>query len=166
MWVSEVVEDIKPVEDLVTPVKLGLVVCLLIAVGYVVESEVMPGLAALGRVGLPRGQHVHGYQGGGDVQVEPGGSCLLHELENQGVIANYIGTEPAVASSDMLEFHNVGLWDDTGGEDAIAKLLDVENSITAMLEVQLYAEDLMPEVGVLKSVISHLEVSMYDVNYL
>jgi len=169
MWVSEVVEDIKPLEDLVTPAKLGLVEDLLIAVGYVVMREVMPGLAALVCAGLLGRQQVHGYQGyqgGGDVQVEPGGSCLLYEPELLGVIAKYIGAEPAAASSDLLELHKVELCDHIGGEDVIAKMLEVENCIKAVLGVQLYAEDLMVEVGGIKSVISYQEGSMCNVNYL
>ena len=157
-----VVEDIKAEpRDLATPIKLGMVEDLpedlLIAVGHVVVSEVMPDLAALGRAGLPRGQQVHGYQGGGDVQVEPGGSCLPHELELLGAIAKYIGTELAVASPDMLELHNVGLCDHTGGEDAIVKMLDVDNYMTAVLGVELHAEGLKADVGGIKAAYSYQE---------
>ena len=169
---AEVVEDIKAEpRDLATPIKLGMVEDLpkdlLIAVGHVVVSEVMPGLTALGRAGLPRGQQVHGYLGGGDVQVEPGGSCLLYEQELPGVIAKYIGAEPAAASSDILELYKVWLSDLIGGDNAIAKMLEVNNSVKAVPGVQLHAEDLRVGVGVIKSVISYQEeVSMYEVNYL
>ena len=99
--------------------------------------------------------------------MEPGGSCLLYELELLGVIAKYIGAEPAAASSDLLELHKVELCDHIGGEDAIAKMLEVDNSVKAVPGVQLHAEDLRVGVGVIKSVISYQEeVSMYEVNYL
>ena len=57
------------------------------------------------------------------------------------------------------------LCDHIGGEDAIAKMLEVDNSVKAVPGVQLHAEDV--GVGVIKSVISYQEeVSMYEVNYL
>ena len=99
--------------------------------------------------------------------MEPGGSCLPYEPELLGVIAKYIGEEPAAASSDLLELHKVELCDHIGGEDIITKMLEVENCIKAVLGVPLYAEDLLVEVGVIKSVTSYQEeVSMYEVNYL
>jgi len=128
---------------------------LLITMGCVEVRGVLPGLAALDSAGLPGGLQVHGHQGGGDVQVEPGGSCLLNEPELLGSIAKYI--EPAVASSDILELHNVGLCDNIGGEAVIAKMLEVENCITAVPGVQLYAEGLKADVGGIKSAYCYQE---------